>query len=199
METNAISVAVAGDLRRTEIDTAVDYLTRTRDGVIGAAGGLTPEQAAFRPEPHRWSIADVVEHLTVLEELFLEKIVVRLLGTPANFPEDDVERTDARVVRLERDPATTVVEWGRVSLAEAPPPLAPRGRWTLGASMARFHTSRARTIALLESTKELRQHVVEQPALGPLDGYQWILFVAAHTERHTRQIVGVKEHPNFPR
>jgi hypothetical protein len=199
METSAISVLDAGDLSRTEIQTAMDYLTRTRDAIVRATARLTPRQATFRPEPHRWSIADVVEHLMVLEEQFLEKVVVRLLGTPANFPDDDCERADARVVRLERDPASSVVEWGRVSLADAPPALAPRGRWTLDQSLARFRASRARTVAFLESTADLRQHVVDQPALGPLDGYQWILFVAAHTERHTRQIGDLIAHPRFPR
>jgi hypothetical protein len=33
---------------------------------------------------------------------------------------------------------------------------------------------------------------------GPLDGYDWILAVAAHTARHTQQILEVKADPGFP-
>jgi len=42
------------------------------------------------------------------------------------------------------------------------------------------------------------QHVFDHPALGPLDGYEWVLAVAAHTERHTKQILEVKADANFP-
>jgi len=40
--------------------------------------------------------------------------------------------------------------------------------------------------------------VVEHPALGALDGYQWVLFLAAHGVRHTKQILEVKAEPCFP-
>jgi hypothetical protein len=39
---------------------------------------------------------------------------------------------------------------------------------------------------------------VDHPVLGPLDGYEWILAAAAHSERHTKQILEVKADPNFP-
>ena len=44
----------------------------------------------------------------------------------------------------------------------------------------------------------LRAHVLLHPVLGPLDAYEWVLAVAAHTERHTKQILEVKADANFP-
>ena len=35
--------------------------------------------------------------------------------------------------------------------------------------------------------------------LGPLDGYQWLLFMAAHWERHLGQIKEAKADAKFPR
>jgi hypothetical protein len=32
-----------------------------------------------------------------------------------------------------------------------------------------------------------------------LDAYEWVLLIAAHSERHTKQINEVKTDPNFPR
>jgi hypothetical protein len=32
-----------------------------------------------------------------------------------------------------------------------------------------------------------------------LDAYEWILFVAGHSERHTKQINEVKADANFPK
>jgi hypothetical protein len=32
-----------------------------------------------------------------------------------------------------------------------------------------------------------------------MDGYEFILFIAAHSERHVKQINEVKADPNFPK
>jgi hypothetical protein len=32
-----------------------------------------------------------------------------------------------------------------------------------------------------------------------LDGYEWVLFISAHSERHTKQIDEVKADPTFPK
>jgi hypothetical protein len=52
----------------------------------------------------------------------------------------------------------------------------------------------------------LREHVIDAPALkavskgeyDKMDGYQWILAAAAHTERHTKQILEVRADAGFP-
>ena len=55
---------------------------------------------------------------------------------------------------------------------------------------------RARTTEFLKSTPGLRDRVADS-ALGQLlDAYQWLLFISAHSERHTKQILEVKAHPN---
>jgi hypothetical protein len=35
--------------------------------------------------------------------------------------------------------------------------------------------------------------------VGKMDGYEFILFIAAHSERHVKQINEVKADPNFPK
>ena len=58
----------------------------------------------------------------------------------------------------------------------------------------------------LESTPDLRAHVLEGPPLKAItqgkypwmDGYHWLLAAAAHTERHTKQILAVKAAADFP-
>ena len=44
----------------------------------------------------------------------------------------------------------------------------------------------------------MRDHVADSP-LGKLDGYEFVLLIAAHSERHTKQINEVKADPNFPK
>ena len=53
--------------------------------------------------------------------------------------------------------------------------------------------------AFLKKTKDLREHAITSPLGKELDGYEWVLFIAAHSERHTKQIDEVKADPNFPK
>ncbi len=66
-------------------------------------------------------------------------------------------------------------------------------------SLKHFKESRAKTLAFLKATEDLREHAVDSPVGKKLDASQWVLFVSAHCERHTKQINEVKADPNFPK
>jgi hypothetical protein len=51
----------------------------------------------------------------------------------------------------------------------------------------------------LRNTSDLRDHAVMSPIGKNLDAYEWVLYIAAHSERHTKQILEVKADPNFPK
>lgn len=187
------------DLSEAERQRAREYLSATRDGILLAIEGLSESQWTFVPGEPRWSIALVLEHLATIEEFFLYRIVPRLRESGAGVENRDREQMDALIMAREPDPAATVVVPGRGSLAEAPPALIPTGVPTPDASLRRFLLSRARTETFLDSAPtEFRKGVVEHQALGPLDGYQWVLFLAAHSARHTKQILGLRNNPAFP-
>jgi hypothetical protein len=52
---------------------------------------------------------------------------------------------------------------------------------------------------LMKSTAELRDHVLDSPLGQPLDAYQWLLFISAHSDRHTKQMLEVKADTGFPK
>ena len=83
--------------------------------------------------------------------------------------------------------------------AQAPPELVPKGRWTPAEALEHFLKSRAETIAFVQSTPDLREHVSDSPIGQKLDAYEWLLFIGAHSERHTKQIQEVKSNPGFPK
>ena len=82
----------------------------------------------------------------------------------------------------------------------------PTGQWPPAVACERLLKNYERLTEYLESTPDLRQHVRESPPLKAvsngafeyMDGYQWVLAAAAHTERHTKQILEVKSDSNFP-
>ncbi len=168
---------------------ADQYLQQTRDGVVAAVKGLSEAQMKFKPAPDRWSVAEVLEHITLVEDGLFQMTAEKVMKSPAGAADRDTAKADAMVLAMVPD---------RSHKAQAPPPFVPTGRWTPAETLDHFQKSRVRTIAFLDSTPDLRAHVTDSP-LGPLDGYEWILFMAAHSERHTKQILEVKADPNFPK
>jgi len=175
----------------TETDRAARYLAQSRTGVVHVVRGLTQAQWDFKPAPERWSIAEIVEHLALVEEVFLERAVPQLCASPLRELGSEPQATDLQILFFPRGGASTKIP--------APQRVVPAGRWTPAESLDRFLEKRKRTCSFLEAPGiELREHVLDHPVFGPLDGYQWVLFLAAHTQRHIKQILGVKIHPDLP-
>ena len=74
----------------------------------------------------------------------------------------------------------------------------PTGELSRQEVLGRFAASRASIEAFLESAADHRNHAMPHPVIGLLDGYQWVLLIAAHSQRHTNQILELKAGPNFP-
>ena len=66
-------------------------------------------------------------------------------------------------------------------------------------ALSSFFDNRKKLIEFVSTTDEdMRDHVVALP-FGSFDSYQMVLFIAAHSNRHTKQIEEVKADPNFPK
>ena len=52
--------------------------------------------------------------------------------------------------------------------------------------------------AIKASTEDYRNHVAEQSPVGPIDAYQIVLLMSAHTVRHSKQIDEVKTSAGYP-
>jgi uncharacterized damage-inducible protein DinB len=185
------AIAVGQTLTQADRDRGVQYLEQTRDGVVAAVKGLSDAQMKFKSAPDRWSVAETLEHIAVSEDFLFQNITNNIMKAPAGAPDRDTAKIDAFVLTAVPD---------RSHKAQAPEPLKPTARWTPAETLDHFLQSRAKTIAFLQSTPDLRAHVVNGPPLNqPLDAYDWLLFISAHSERHTKQILEVKADPNFPK
>jgi uncharacterized damage-inducible protein DinB len=188
----APAVSTAEPLTKAERDKVVQYLTTTRDQVMSEVSKLSDAQWNFKQGPDRWSVGEVVEHLALAEAFLADTRQKVMAGAPATAdqlakakPQDDV------VLKAIPD---------RTKKVQAPEPIQPKQRLGSRAQvMAAYSDRRAQTLAYAQKTADdLRSRVGDSP-LGPLDGYQWLLFVAAHNERHLGQIREVKADPKFPK
>ena len=180
----------AQEVTQAEKDKALQYLETTKKGVLEATKGLSEAQWNFKPAPDRWSAAQVMEHIATAEDFIRGMLKEKIMMAPAGEPGRDVKKTDEGVLAMVPD---------RTTKLQAPEPLVPTNRFgSPEASVKHFVDSRATTEDFLKSTTGLRDHVADSP-MGKLDGYEFVLLIAAHSERHTKQINEVKADPNFPK
>jgi hypothetical protein len=178
-------------LTPAELSRAVEYLEKTRDGVVEASRGLSPAQLKFKPAPERWSVTEITEHLAATEPFLMNLILTQVMSAPARTEPTDVKAIDDFVLKVIPD---------RTNKLKAPEPLVPTNRFNTPAdSLQQFKDNRAKTLAFLKETKGLRDHALDSPLGKKLDAYQWVLFIGAHSERHTKQLLEVKADPNFPK
>jgi hypothetical protein len=185
------SVLRAQTLTAEDRDAGMEYLKKTRAEVLAATAGLSDAQWNFKPAPDRWSVAEVAEHIAAAEDFLRDMIQSKVMKAPARTDAIDVHALDQWVLQTIPD---------RSKKAQAPEPLRPNNRFgSPKESLEHFKKSRATTIAFLKETNDLRAHAEDSPLGKKLDAYQWVLFIAAHSERHTKQINEVKADPSFPK
>lgn len=165
---------------------AIARLESSRDRLLAAIANVTPEHAAFKPSPERWSILELVEHLATSDP-GLMALIRKALDSPAQ-PElvEQAHRHDHRFLG-ELKPLPRGIN-------KAPENLKPQaGYATLEHAAAAFLKNREATIAYARSTgDDLRDHFSPHPVLGPMDAYQWLVACALHVESHTLQIEELK-------
>ena len=184
------AAASAQEVTPAEKDRALQYLETTKKNVLDATKGLSEAQWNFKASPDRWSVAQVMEHIAAAEDFIRGTVKEKVMMGPAGEPGRDVKKTDDAVLAMVPD---------RTNKVQAPEPLVPTNRFgSPEGSIKHFLESRAATEDFLKTTAGLRDHVMDSP-LGKLDGYEFMLFIAAHSERHTKQINEVKMDPNFPK
>jgi hypothetical protein len=182
--------ARAQDVSPADKEKALQYLETTKKGVLDSVKGLSEAQWNFKAAPEKWSVAQVMEHIATAEDYIRTMDKEKIMVAPAGDAGRDVKKTDEGVMMMVPD---------RSNKIQAPEPLVPANKYgTPQASVKHFIESRTETEAFLKDTSGLRAHVGDSP-MGKLDAYEFVLLIAAHSERHTKQINEVKADANFPK
>ena len=182
--------ASSSSLSPEELAQATELIAQTRNYLLGSIRLVTPNQWHSRPASERWSVGQTVEHIVVIQDRVLGLLREHLASAPPPPAGQDAKTVDAILLgslsnRLRRFPA--------------PPPTHPTGELERAFAEQRFLDNCAELTDMLSSVPGLREHALESPPLkaisngeySVMDGYQWILAAALHTERHTKQILEV--------
>ena len=161
---------------------AIDYLNRTGKAFVEAISDMSEKQWYRRPGPGEWSAAECAQHLLETELYFFMPSVEKML---ADAPDPDrmketagkeqavIDSMEIRTYKIKGQP------WEESSDKVI----------DKAALISAFQAKRAENIQWLENSDgNFRANFMEFPGMGPIDVYQFILFIAAHTTRHTAQI-----------
>jgi hypothetical protein len=169
---------------------ALKYLNDTKDDYIKQLTGLSDAQLNFRAAEGRWTIAEIAEHITVVEQALFEMLTAPTAAK--TYACADVPRIP--------DTALILAITNRGQKFTAPEQVRPNGRWkTKEDLIASFEKTRAATIDYIKSSKaDLRATFVQSP-MGTVDSLQGILFISGHGDRHLAQLKEVKADAKYPK
>lgn len=178
-------------LTEAERKYASNLLQETRDNLLSKVSGLTAAQLQFKPDANSWSIAECVEHIAISENNLFGFCQMAQKAPADPSKRSEVKMTDETVVKMISD---------RTNKVKTQESFEPKGKFgSFETTLNEFKTKRDSNIKYVNTTSDdLRNHYNDFP-FGKLDTYQTILFMAAHSKRHTDQIEEVMKHANFPK
>ena len=182
----------ASTINDSERKYASDLLLQTEAGVINSISGLSDAQLNFKPAPDKWSVAECVKHIAVTEASLWQMTNGAIMAAATPEKRSDVKATDEQVEQM--------IE-SRKKKEKTAPSMEPQNTpyKSLDEALKSFISDRLKLIQYVKSTDaDLRNHVVAMP-FASFDSYQMILFIGAHSNRHTQQIEEVKADPGFPK
>ena len=153
-----------------------------RAALRAAVDRIPPAQRHVRPAPDRWSCAEVIEHVAIVETRTASAMGTLVASAPTQDHNTPTPFDRSKVL-------------DRSTRATAPDFIQPQGKQHFAAAWAALESAWKSIDALMDSyagrdfTKISREH----PFLGHLDGYQWLNSMGGHERRHAAQILEIAE------
>jgi uncharacterized damage-inducible protein DinB len=164
--------------RLTEL---AEYLDEAAASLRAAFEAVPAEKRAVRPAPERWSPAEVVHHVTIVERGMTQRIGALI----EEAKKLDADRDESSVLTT-IDTATARNRARRIVTSERAQPKDT----DVTRVWPDYETARDALRQVLAGADGAALGAVsaQHPALGPLNGWEWIAFVGSHTARHAEQI-----------
>jgi hypothetical protein len=171
-------------LMQTHVTDVLSRLDHARATLRGSIDAIPVPLQRQRPAPDRWSAAEVLEHLTMVERIFGGRIMKAL---------DNAQAAGLAKEGQPRTPLPDAVEQrmkDRVNKRQAPETAQPTGAVDVAAGWAALESNHEALRHALSGCDglALSQVTLDHPFFGTMTVYQWIELMAAHEGRHTEQI-----------
>lgn len=179
------------ELSKEDRKAIISYLKKTRFDLIQKVKSLSDEQWHFKPGPDKWSAAEICEHILKAEGVVLKRV---------DNLEGKEHKPELMAGYKEKTNEMIAFIVGRSQKFQAPEPVAPVG--TIESSeefIKAFELRRDETYQFVKTIdKPIKSYYEVFGPIGEVNGYHWLMFISAHTERHIVQLTEVLNDPGFP-
>ena len=166
------------------IKEVLEYLDTTRFELGKAVDDVPATRREERPQTDRWSAAEVLEHLSIVESRIVQMIAGKIAAAK-----------DAGLgPEVEASPVLDSINRARITdrsrRVTAPDMIQPQSAGDAASVWSALQQSRAslREAILAGDGLALSEVTQQHPVLGLINLYQWIIFVGSHEARHTAQV-----------
>ena len=179
----------------------IDELNRTTEELRLEIESLSETQWFFKEDPDRWSIAEIIEHLEMQNQLHYREIAV--ISKSPQMPEYGkiTQGQDYHFVKYATDTIKGTASWfleplGRFCTKESGENAFYRARGNLLKFVEQTDVDLRKQFTFRASTNNMKFETIQ---IGQVrDLHQLLLTGIAHTDRHLSQIRTIKSNPNFP-
>lgn len=157
-----------------------------RQKLLLTVSSLPEDVINTRPADDKWSIAEIVEHLTLVAD-GMSRICGKLLKEAG-----EAGRAYEGTVNISEGFLSKAAEFADVAI-DAPDRVKPSGSKSLAESIAAFEEIDRRFDELkpLFETNDGNQNKFPHPYFGDLSAIEWLVLIGGHEVRHLRQIKGM--------
>ncbi len=187
-----LNIATSQSLTKDERKSAIKYLKWSSKELYKSLKGLNAAQLNFKSSADTWSAQDCLYHIAFSEGALRGALDGSLSLAPDKAAKAELKATDDQIKSNITD---------RSSKFKTAAPFEPlnTGFKSYTEAMAAYKAKRALLMEFAKVTSaDLRNQIVTLP-FGKMDAYQFILFIAGHTNRHTQQIEEVKAATGYPK
>jgi len=166
------------------IEEVLGYLDTCRNELSEAVNLVPASMRERQPGPDRWSVAQVLDHLTMIDRrvgIGLKKWIAE--ARAANL---GTETETSSVVNT--IPVSSIKDRSR--RVNAPEAIRPSTEVSAAAAWVALESAREdlRSAFIAGDGLALTEVIQPHPVLGPINIYQWVLFVGSHEARHADQV-----------
>lgn len=166
----------------------MDFLEEKRKDLLRSFEGFDTahiQTLAHGGEPDRWSVAEIVEHLRMVESGIARLITKRVAQARADGLGSE-KSTESVMPTF--DKYREMLE--SQGIMQSPPGVVPRADVGINEALSGLETSRADLRAAVNAVDGFSLGEIKHthPILGELDLYQWLIFIGHHETRHRKQI-----------
>jgi uncharacterized damage-inducible protein DinB len=159
---------------------------KIREKFKSVVADLPDDKVNAAVEGENWTVAAIVEHLSMVEDGMMKICAKLLREAEANQGKADGE------ANISGD-FLQKLSMGREQKFQAPERVHPSGSKTVAESLTVMDENRARLYEMKTSfeTVECADFIFPHPAFGDLSAHEWLALLGGHEMRHTAQIIRI--------